>query len=86
MEALQSQFERISGPYHGYYVAAYAIACEEGFLGYAKVCNGPVADIWGCDAISKVGCGLSSSPESAVDEVEIRARLTIRSSRQQGSF
>ena len=34
---LQTLSERISGPYHGYYVAAYAVPAENGFVGYAKV-------------------------------------------------
>jgi hypothetical protein len=86
MEALQPLLERISGPYHGYYVAAYAIASDDGILGFAKVCAGPVADVWSCEAISKVGCGISSSSENAVDEVEIRARDAIRFLRQYSDF
>jgi len=83
---LQTLSERISGPYHGYYVAAYAVPAEKGFVGYAKVCNAPVEDIWRCDAIRKVGCELAPSAQSAVDLVEIQARRTILSGRQQGFF
>jgi hypothetical protein len=78
--------ERISGPYHGYYVAAYAVPAAEGFFGYAKVCTAPVGDIWRCNAVCKVGCDLAPSAEAAVDQVEIQARDTIRSARQQGFF
>lgn len=85
-DPLEPLSERISGPYHGYYVAAYAVPAGEGFFGYAKVCNAPVGDIWGCNALRKVGCDLAPSAESAVDQVEIQARDTIRSARQQGFF
>lgn len=81
---LESLSERISGPYHGYYIAAYAVPAKEGFFGYAKVCNEPLGDIWQCKAIRKVGCDLAPSAESAVDKVEIQARDMIRSARQQG--
>lgn len=86
LDPLDPLSERISGPYHGYYVAAYAIPAEEGFFGYAKVFNSPVDDIWRCNAVLKVGGDFARSSESAVDQVELQARDTIRSAKQQGFF
>ena len=39
--------ERVSGPFKGYFVAAYAVpAGPDGFVAYYKVCNGLPASYW----------------------------------------
>jgi hypothetical protein len=38
--------ERVSGPYKGYYIAAYTVSSGEGFAGYAKICTSEPANVW----------------------------------------
>lgn len=66
--------ERISGPYHGFYIASYA--CETGapgerYLGYAKVCRRRPDSYWDAHCLVKL-CGEQLHPqaEQAIAEVE----------------
>jgi hypothetical protein len=69
--------ERITGPYHGFYIASYA--CETGaaerYLGYAKVCRRRPESYWDAHCLVKL-CGeaLHSHPDHAMAEVERQAR------------
>lgn len=72
------RLERISGPYAGFYVAAYAVECSGAFYGYAKICVVQPLDVWECIAFDKVTAPASTSPECAVLFAEQRARDLIR--------
>lgn len=79
MQAPSAQrIERITGPFNGFYVAAYAVECAGGFVGYAKICMGEPRDVWDCCAIDKVATPASTSRESAVLFAEQRARDLVR--------
>jgi hypothetical protein len=70
--------ERISGPFLGYYLAAYAIASDEGYLGFAKICPDKPQDVWTCSAFDKVGIGPRARHEDALGDAEAKARLFLR--------
>lgn len=71
--------ERISGPYHGVYLAAHSARFERGFYGYAKLCPVKPKDVWNCTAIAKVSSTtLTGSPESALLLAEQRAREVLQ--------
>lgn len=72
------RLERISGPYAGFYVAAYAVECSGTFYGYAKICVIQPQDVWECMAFDKVTAPASTSPEVAVLLAEQRARDLVR--------
>jgi hypothetical protein len=46
--------ERISGPYKGYYIAAYTVGYCGLFTGYAKVCADPPHDVWSVTDVQKL--------------------------------
>lgn len=46
--------ERISGPYKGYYIAAYTIGYCGAFTGYAKVCADAPRDVWSVADVQKL--------------------------------
>lgn len=66
--------ERITGPLRRHFFASYALASCDGFVGYAKICRKPPEDIWGCEAILKVGVDVQPSPEEAMRLAELRAQ------------
>lgn len=71
--------ERISGPYHGVYLAAHSARFERGFYGYAKLCPVKPKDVWNCTAIAKISSTtLTGSPESALLLAEQRAREVLQ--------
>lgn len=73
--------ERISGPYRGYYMLAYAVDTPDGVVGYAKVCEEPIEDGWSCDAVAKLSCEPVSSANDALNLAEMAARRTVRALR-----
>ena len=38
--------ERVSGPYKGYYIAAYTVGSGGTFAGYAKICASEPGNVW----------------------------------------
>ncbi len=84
--SLDAVAERISGPFKGYYLAAYALPADDGFVGYVKISARRVRDIWTCSALVKVGSSAAGSPSDAIDRAEIVARQAISSWIQQGFF
>jgi hypothetical protein len=69
--------ERISGPHDGHYVAAYTVASDDGFYGYAKICRRAPQDVWLASALDKVAAGPCSTEDAALQAVELRSRQTI---------
>lgn len=78
MHRIEEGHERITGPYLGYYVAAYSVSTDEGHLGFAKICPDPPADVWTCSPSDKLGIGPRASPHDALGDVELKARLFLR--------
>jgi len=74
--------ERITGPHHGFYIAAYASetgASSEGYLGYAKICRRRPESYWDANCLVKLcGEGLHADPQHALEEVQQRALEQLR--------
>lgn len=72
------RLERVTGPYAGFYVAAYTVEWNGAFYGYAKICVGLPQDVWDCNAFDKVTAPPSASPDGALLLAEQRARELVR--------
>jgi hypothetical protein len=70
--------ERISGPYKGYFIAAYTVPAGDGFVGYAKICMAEPGDVWNAQSVEKLtsvtGC---QSEHEAMVAAERKAREAI---------
>ena len=72
--------ERITGPFKGYYVAAYTVESGTSFIGFAKICITQPESVHGINARHKVRSYHDYSTESqALESAEYRARETIAS-------
>jgi hypothetical protein len=69
--------ERITGPHDDHYVAAYTVAADEGFYGYAKICRSAPRDVWMTSALDKVAAGPCATEHDALKAVELRGRQLI---------
>lgn len=72
------RMERISGPYMGYFIAAYSVRAEKGYVGYAKVCAEEPASVWRVANVEKLttAAGCRSALEAVV-AAEVKARQSI---------
>jgi len=70
--------ERISGPYKGYFIAAYTVGTEPNFVGYAKICASEPEDVWNAATVEKLlsATGFRTEQE-ALGAAERKARHTI---------
>jgi hypothetical protein len=70
--------ERISGPYKGYFIAAYTVEAGPTFVGYAKVCMQEPESVWATYSVQKLTSvrGYKSELE-AVQAAEQKARKLI---------
>jgi hypothetical protein len=70
--------ERISGPYKGYFIAAYTVGNEPNFVGYAKICITEPQDVWNAATVEKLlsATGFRTEQE-AIAAAERKARHTI---------
>lgn len=70
--------ERISGPYKGYFIAAYSVPAGGLYVGYAKVCTERPQNVWSAQGVEKLtsapGC---RSELEAVTAAECKARLIV---------
>lgn len=70
--------ERISGPYKGYYIAAYTVEAGTQFVGYAKVCLDEPDSVWNVNAVEKLTSASGCRTElEAVAAAEQKARQAI---------
>lgn len=71
--------ERISGPFRGgYYIAAYAVDSDDGYVGYAKICPRQLQDVWLAPAVGKVGTDIGYAESAdALRAAEELAQLRI---------
>jgi hypothetical protein len=69
--------ERISG-YKGFFIAAYTVQNDSGYVGYAKVCMLEPDSVWNADPVEKLtsAAGYRSELEAIV-AAERKARLDI---------
>lgn len=73
-----NRMERISGPYMGYYIAAYSVEAARGHVGYAKVCAEEPVSVWAEGTVEKLAAvtGCTSEMEAVV-AAEMKARRAI---------
>jgi hypothetical protein len=70
--------ERISGPYKGFYIAAYTVENESGFVGYAKVCVVEPENVWNAEPVEKLTSAAGFRTElEAIVAAERKARKEI---------
>jgi hypothetical protein len=70
--------ERISGPYKGYYIAAYTVEAGSNFVGYAKVCVEEPESVWTANSVEKLTSASGCRSElEAVVAAEQKARQAI---------
>jgi hypothetical protein len=70
--------ERISGPYKGYFIAAYTVQAGPTFVGYAKVCEQEPESVWTTDSVKKLTSASGCESElEAVLAAEKKARQAI---------
>lgn len=70
--------ERISGPYKGYYIAAYSVEAGARFVGYAKVCMDEPDNVWSANSVEKLTSATGCKSElEAVAAAEQKARQAI---------
>jgi hypothetical protein len=74
-----AHLERVSGPFKGYFLAAYAVpAGPAGFVAYYKVCNGPPASYWEACCLVKGRSRDASDLAGALHEAEELGLVEIR--------
>ena len=72
--------ERISGPYKGYFIAAYTVQAGATFVGYAKVCEQEPESVWttNSDSVKKLTSASDCKSElEAMQAAEQKARQAI---------
>ena len=69
--------ERISGPYKGYFIAAYTVEAGKQFVGYAKVCAEEPGNVWNVTVVEKLTSATAVSELEAVTAAERKARRAI---------
>jgi hypothetical protein len=71
------RMERISGPYKGYFIAAYTVEAGKQFVGYAKVCAEEPESVWNVGVVEKLTSATAQSELEAVCAAEQKARRAI---------
>ena len=72
------RMERISGPYKGFFIAAYSVESSNGYVGYAKVCMEQPQSVWSVNGVEKLTSAVGCRSElEAVVAAEQKARLAI---------
>lgn len=70
--------ERISGPYKGYFIAAYTVEAGAYYVGYAKVCLDEPESVWNANSVEKLTSASGCKTElEAVVAAEQKARRAI---------
>lgn len=70
--------ERISGPFKGYYIAAYTVSAGDHFVGYAKVCAEQPESVWNVPVVEKLTTVAGCRTElEALTAAEQKAREAI---------
>ena len=70
--------ERVSGPYLGYYIAAYSVEAGSLYVGYAKVCLEEPESVWTAKGVEKLTTAQGCRSElDAIIAAEQKARRAI---------
>lgn len=70
--------ERISGPYKGYFIAAYSVPAGSLHVGYAKVCLGRPLSVWSEAGVEKFTSATGCRSElEALAAAERKAREAV---------
>jgi hypothetical protein len=70
--------ERISGPYKGYFIAAYTVGDSQNFVGYAKICVTEPDDVWNAQSVERLTSATGyRSEHEALAAAEKKARQEI---------
>jgi hypothetical protein len=69
--------ERISGPYKGYFIAAYTVVAGDQFAGYAKVCAEEPDSVWNANSEKLTSVAGFRTELEAVLAAEQKAREAI---------
>jgi len=70
--------ERISGPYKGFFIAAYTVQTGPSFVGYAKVCVHEPESVWATNEVEKLTSASGCKGElEALLAAEQKARQAI---------
>ncbi|HMA06313.1 MAG TPA: hypothetical protein VKP68_00530 [Ramlibacter sp.] len=70
--------ERITGPYKGFFIAAYTVENDAGHVGYAKVCLIEPDSVWNADPVEKFTSATGFRTElEAIVAAERKARKDI---------
>jgi hypothetical protein len=70
--------ESVSGPYKGYFIAAYTVEADGQFVGYAKVCAEEPSSVWDSNSVEKLASATHCRSElEAVAAAERKAREAI---------
>lgn len=70
--------ERITGPYKGYFIAAYSVTTGDSHAGYAKISMEQPRSVWSVTEVEKLIRVSGGRTElEAVIEAERKARLAI---------
>ena len=70
--------ERITGPYKGFFIAAYTVENDAGHVGYAKVCALEPDSVWNADPVEKLTSAAGYRTElEAIVAAERKARQDI---------
>ena len=68
---------RISGPYKGYFVAAYTVPYKGGYVGYGMACSGRPTDAWRAQAAADVRSSIYPEDTQALRAAEHKIKLEI---------
>ena len=68
---------RITGPYRGYFVAAYTVKAKGGFVGYGKACATRPSAAWRVKGAAGVASSLYPNELQALVAAEHKVRLEI---------
>ena len=70
--------ERITGPYKGYFIAAYTVEAGTHYVGYAKVCVEEPQSVWNANSVEKLTSATGCATElEAIVTAERKARRAI---------
>jgi hypothetical protein len=70
--------DRITGPFKGFFIAAYTVENDSGFVGYAKVCMTQPDSVWSADPVEKLTSAAGFRNElDAIQAAERKAREDI---------
>jgi hypothetical protein len=68
---------RVTGPYRGYFVAAYTVGARGGFVGYGTACTEKPAIAWRAKGVAQVASGAYDNELQALVAAEHKVRLEI---------